>query len=86
MWKATVLALWGWGLLALWGTGGFAFAEPAALVLEMEGVSTPAVEPYTEIMAPTQITLSSGATLVFQHYQTCHIVTVTAGEVRISKK
>jgi len=86
MWKATVLAIWGWGLLALWGTGGFAFAESAALVLEMEGTSTPAVEPYTEIVAPTQITLLSGATLVFQHYQTCHIVTVTAGEVRISKK
>ena len=86
MWKARVLAIWGWGLLALWGTGGFAFADPAALVLEMEGVSTPAVEPYTEIVAPTQITLSSGATLVFQHYQTCHIVTLTEGEVRISEK
>jgi hypothetical protein len=86
MWKATVLVIWGWGLLALSGSGGFVFAEPAALVLEMEGTSTPAVEPYTEILAPTQITLSSGAKLVFQHYQTCHTVTLTNGEVRIIEK
>ena len=53
----------------------------SALVLEKSGATTPEVQPYSEIAVGATVSLSSGARLVFLHYQTCRTVTVVGSKV-----
>lgn len=53
----------------------------SALVLEKSGATTPEVQPYSEVAVGATVSLSSGARLVFLHYQTCRTVTVVGGQV-----
>jgi len=69
-------------VLALLGIPGGADAQNAsALVLEKNGVTTPEVQPYSEVAVGATLSLQSGTRLVFLHYQTCRTVTVVGGKV-----
>jgi hypothetical protein len=57
--------------------------EPAALVLDVTGDTEPAVFPYSEIEAGTEVTLADDATLSLIHYGTCKALTLIGGSVRI---
>jgi hypothetical protein len=56
----------------------------AALVLEVNGATTPALKPYREILSGTTVTLGSSARLVFLHYDTCRTITMNGGTVSFS--
>jgi hypothetical protein len=43
----------------------------AALVLEVDGATTPALKPYREMLAGTTVKLGPSSRLVFLHYDTC---------------
>jgi len=53
----------------------------AALVLEVDGATTPALKPYREMLAGTTVRLGPSSRLVFLHYDTCRTFTVTGGAV-----
>jgi hypothetical protein len=57
-----------------------------ALVVEVNGQTTPAVKPFSELPAGATIALGPGAKLAFVHYDTCRTVTVTGGTVIIGAK
>ena len=60
--------------------------EPAALVLELAGDTEPALTPFTEIAEGTRLTLGDDAHISFVHYETCKLVTMTGGEVRVDRR
>ena len=68
-------------LASLWIPSGADAQNASALVLEKSGATTPEVQPYSEIAVGATVSLSSGAKLVFLHYQTCRTVTVVGGKV-----
>lgn len=57
--------------------------EPAALVLDVTGATEPAIFPYSEIEAGTEVTLADDARLSLIHYGTCKALTLVGGSVRI---
>lgn len=63
-----------------------AAGEPAALVLELTGDTEPALAPFTEIAEGTRLTLGEDAHISFVHYETCKLVTMTGGEVRVDRR
>jgi hypothetical protein len=69
--------------LALAGSVAEAQPHPAAVVLEVEGTTVPALRAYREISPGTTVTLGSGARVVLLHYQTCTTVTVVGGTVAL---
>jgi len=58
----------------------------SALVLEKSGATNPEVQPYTEILVGKTISLSPETRLTFQHYHTCHTVTVAGGAINFEAK
>jgi hypothetical protein len=59
--------------------------DPVALVLEIEGPTTPSFEPYTEIAESTIIDLGSDSNLSFSHLGLCQKITLIGGIVRIER-
>ena len=59
---------------------------PAALVVEVSGSVTPAVPPFSELTAGTQLSLGADGKLVFDDYYSCTEVTVTGGRVEFAAK
>jgi hypothetical protein len=51
-------------------------ATPAALVLDIDGATTPPIEPFTELERGQKIQLETGVTMEFMHYATCQSVTI----------
>ena len=68
-------------LVSLCAPSGAHAQNASALVLEKSGATTPDVQPYSEVAVGTALSLSSGARLVFLHYQTCRTVTVVGSKV-----
>jgi hypothetical protein len=63
-------------------TAGLAWAQaPAALVLECDGATTPAMSPYYEVMAGTDVKLEPGSRLVFVDYYSCTRIIVSGAGV-----
>ncbi len=72
-------------LVALFcGVASRASAEPVALVLDVTGEVTPALEAFTEIMAESSFDLGTGGRLNFLHYPTCQKVLVEGGKLNLS--
>jgi hypothetical protein len=75
------------GLLSAPPPGALAqgtFAEPpAALVLDVSGTVSPAVQRHTEVPGRTSLALNPSGRITFVHYRTCRVVTVAGGTVRI---
>ena len=59
---------------------------PAALVTEVSGSVTPAVSPFSELAAGTQLNLGADGKLVFDDYYSCTEVTVMGGRVEFAAK
>lgn len=57
--------------------------EPQAVILDVVGDTTPAVEAFDELPAGTKLTLSPGAVVQLGHYATCAEVTVEGGTIAI---
>jgi hypothetical protein len=69
-----------YGIFSLLLTHSLTYGQtPSALVLEMDGNSTPPLQPYNEIAAGSMISLSDTSQLVFLHYTTCRTVNVIGG-------
>ena len=75
-------------LVAASGWTGEASAadQPAGLILELTGEIEPALAPFTEIIEGTRLVLGDEARISFVHYETCKLVTMTGGEVRIDRR
>ena len=56
-------------------------AAPAALVLEVQGATRPALRPYREVGTGTTVSLGADGRLVFLDYWTCRTFTVVGGSV-----
>jgi len=86
--RAVIAALLLAGLSASVGPDRMAAAQgnAVALVLEVDGGSTPTVQPYTEVPAGTTIELAPGAKLVLLHYRTCRALGVTGGKVTVGEE
>lgn len=69
-----------------WTGEASAADQPAGLVLELSGEIEPALAPFTEIIEGTRLALGDEARLSFVHYETCKLVTMTGGEVRIERR
>jgi hypothetical protein len=76
----SVLAMAG---LALVAGATVAAQGMAGLVLEVTGAPAPPIKPFREIPPGAVISLASGATMTFVHYQTCRAVSVSAGTVTV---
>lgn len=61
-----------------------AVAEPVALVLDIVGEVTPALEAFSEIQAGQSFNLGGGAHMDFLHYPTCQKVVVEGGKLSLS--
>lgn len=61
-------------------------AEPVALVLDVQGEVSPSVEPFSELVAGTELTLGPGAVLTVEHYAGCEEVTIHGGAVLVGAK
>lgn len=61
-----------------------AAAEPVALVLDIVGEVTPALEAFSEIQAGQSFDLGVGAHMDFLHYPTCQKVVVEGGKLSLS--
>ncbi len=59
---------------------------PAALVVNVSGSVTPAVTPFSELTAGTQLNLGADGKLIFDDYYSCTEVTVTGGRVDLAAK
>jgi hypothetical protein len=55
---------------------------PSALVLDKSGATVPEIQPYSEVLSGTTISLRNGARLVFVHYYTCKTVTAVGGTIK----
>lgn len=60
-----------------------AAAEEAALVIDVVGDVSPAVEPFGEVEAGAQLKLARGAELILMHYATCEEVHIESGSVTV---
>jgi hypothetical protein len=74
------------GVVALVLCGASQAGQPAALVVELSGDTEPALFPFSEIEAGTEIRLSDESRLGFVHYGTCKMVIMIGGEVRIERR
>lgn len=54
---------------------------PVALVMEVEGKTTPPVEKHQELLSDSRVTLAKGARISVLHYLKCTIYTVRGGVV-----
>lgn len=63
-----------------------AAAEPVALVLDIVGEVTPALEAFSEIQAGQSFDLGGGAHMNFLHYPTCQKVVVEGGKLSLSSE
>lgn len=82
--KCQLTVLSGAAMLLGVAHGALAQAPPpprAALVLEVNGATTPALKPYREIPSGTTVTLDPSTRLVFLHYDTCRTITMSGGTV-----
>jgi hypothetical protein len=77
--------------IALWvlATGQTPAAEPiarnpVALVVETNGRTSPALQPYSEIMAGDALEVPGGSSLIFIDYRSCNRVTVSGMTVNFS--
>jgi len=57
---------------------------PMALVMDVQGKTTPAVDKHQELSADSRITLAKGARLSVLHYQKCTIYTVRSGAIKVT--
>jgi hypothetical protein len=57
---------------------------PAGMVMEVAGVTIPALVPRSEIAAFAPIQVPPGSQLVFLHYRACVLVTVTGGTITLT--
>lgn len=65
--------------------GSQALPRAVALVLEVRGATTPALQPYREIRDGARVTLAANGRLVFLHYEKpCPTYTVDGGSVAFS--
>jgi hypothetical protein len=84
MTKSRLTVLSGAATLLALAHGVFAQTPPparAALVLEVNGSTTPALKPYREILSGTTVMLDPASRLVFLHYDTCRTITMSGGTV-----
>lgn len=68
---------------AVVSTAGPASAQKAALVIDVLGDVSPAVEPFGEVDAGTELKLAKGAELILMHYATCEEVHLESGNIRV---
>lgn len=75
----------GFAVAALALGAGAASATTAAIVLDVQGPTTPAVTPAQELAGDQTIELTDQTRLTFVHLQTCKMVTVVGGTVRLQE-
>lgn len=71
--------------LALIWTAPALAAEKAALVIDVIGGTTPAVEPFSELGAGAEITLEATAEIIVMHYATCEETHIAGGVVSVGR-
>lgn len=72
-------------LFAFTGTAAYA-GTPAALVLDITGPTTPAVEPFSELETKSPIEIDAETTIEFLHYATCQAITVKGGRLNFTSQ
>lgn len=70
---------------AIFSAGQALSAEKAALVVDIVGASTPAIDPFSELDAGETIELAAGAELIVMHYATCEEIHIAAGALTIGR-
>ena len=60
-------------------------AEKAALVVDIIGDSSPAVDPFSELEAGDEIELAGDAELIVMHYATCEEIHIAGGAMMIGR-
>lgn len=71
--------------LAFFCVPALAIAEPAALVMEVQGAVTPHVDRFQELEVGTTIEIASGGQLTIEHFKTCESTTVSGGSVTVGR-
>jgi hypothetical protein len=70
--------------LAVWATPSAPAAEPVGLVLEVAGPADPVLDRLVELLDGGSYRLGPTTGLTFVHYQTCRVVTVVGGTLRLA--
>lgn len=60
--------------------------SPAALALDVSGATTPAVEPFSELLTKSPIELDADTTIEFLHYASCKAVVVKGGRLNFTQQ
>lgn len=69
---------------ALWTPAALA-AEPAALIVDVQGAVSPAVESFEDVDAGMVLTLAPDGEVIISHYKACEEITATgAGTISVS--
>ncbi|MBT5109641.1 MAG: hypothetical protein HOM25_13250 [Rhodospirillaceae bacterium] len=79
---AVVIAMAAFGVLV--GNAQAAGGTPAALALDVDGATTPPIEPFTELGRGQKVQLEPGTMMEFMHYATCQSVTIKGGRLSFS--
>ncbi|MEL7464170.1 MAG: hypothetical protein AAFN79_08895 [Pseudomonadota bacterium] len=69
----------------LFGAGSALSDEKAALVVDIVGDATPAIEPFSELDAGETVELGPDAELIVMHYATCEEIHIAAGGLTIGR-
>ena len=60
-----------------------AFADEGALVIDVLGDVTPAVEAFEDVPPGTALTLGGGAEIIISHYKSCEELTISGGTIGV---